>query len=139
MEGILKVTTKPFLIGGLLLLITAYALIGAYNKHWSPAAQARKVGDAFLRAAVAGDQGWIGSMLAADSDLTPAQVVELYREFRQPKAFDVIKSLPNRSGVEYLVNAGGAGPAGFTRTTTIALKREGGRWMVLKAGSSLSY
>ena len=130
---------KPFVIGLLVLLVAAYALVGAYNKYWSPAARAQQAGDAFLRAAVAGDAERVASLLAADAELTPAEAVRLYQGLRQPKAFDVIKSLPNRSGVEYLVHAGGIDASGFPNTTSFAMKREDGRWVVLKAGRALRY
>ncbi|MFZ5826386.1 MAG: hypothetical protein ACOY94_18995, partial [Bacillota bacterium] len=129
---------KPFLVGLLVLSVAAYALVGAYSKYWSPAARAQQAGDAFFRAAVAGDEERVAAWLAVDAELTPAEVVRLYQGLLYPKAFDVIKSLPNRSGVEYLVHAGGSDPTGFTKTTTFALKREDGRWVVLKAGSSFS-
>lgn len=113
---------------------------GIYQSSWSPQARAREAGGAFLRAAADGHEAGVRERLAADADLSPAEVVAMYQGFINPNIASVMKALPNQSGVEYILQGGISDPAkGMTQTTNLAMKREDGRWVVVRVGSSITY
>lgn len=127
---------KVILTRTLLVLIALLLSVGC---TLSPAAAARKAGADFVTAAGAGDRQLVTVMLASGADITADQVMEQYRGYNFKKAFDAEMAEPKNSlGVEFLVLVSGE-QGGYTRLSTLALKRENGKWVVVRAGSSIAY
>lgn len=102
--------------------------------------QARTVGAAFMAAAAAGDVAMVRSMLSPTADITAEQVVDMYRGLTDTEAFDVEKALvPNQTGAEYLVLASGLDRNGVPHAASLAVRRENGRWLIVRAGSGFTY
>ena len=123
----------------LCLVIAVAAGAAAYNRFWSVASSARKAGEAFFAAALAGDVEAVESMLADDARLTASQIVSMYSGLRTARISDVERARPNESGVDYVVIASGAHESGYTEMTSLLMRREEDRWFVLDAGQRLEY
>lgn len=130
---------RYYLISGVLILVFAAVGIRYYQANLAPAATAKRAGATFLEAVANRDLEAVRRLLAADAAITGAQVLEQFKDVDSPKAIDVVQSLTNQSGVEYLVLAFGRKPTGDPTGTTLALKRENGRWVIVQAGANFSY
>lgn len=126
-------------MGALALLIASWLGLQLYESAWSPAAQARKAGDALLRAAVEGDAERVAALLAPDADRKAVEIVAQYQGLSQPRTFDLVRALPNRSGVEFIVQAGAVQPDGTPVAVSLAMKRVEGRWLAFRIGSGFSF
>lgn len=127
---------KVILTRTLLVLISILITVGC---TLSPSAAARKAAADFVTAAGTGDRQLVLAMLAANADMTADQMMELYRGYNFKKAFDAQAVDPKISrGVEYIVLVSGE-QSGYTRLSTLAVKRENDKWVVVRAGSSIAY
>ena len=120
-------------------LLTVIAGTVAYSQLWSAPAKAEKTGAAFLISATEGDQAGVQSLLAGDARITAAETIALYSGLSRASVSDVIEALPNHTGVEYVVLASGAYEDGYTETTTLLLRRQDNRWVVVDAGENVRY
>lgn len=131
--------SRRWWIIALCLVIAVAVGAAAYNRFWSAASSARKAGEAFFAAAISGDVEAVESMLADDARLTAEQVVTMYSGLRSARIAGVERARPNESGVDYVVTASGAHESGYTEMTSLLLRRDDDRWVVLSAGQRLEY
>lgn len=119
------------------LLLAGVAAYGYYTLNSVPAL-ARRAAHEFMAAAAAGDEQAVTAMVAPDAEVTPADVIGMYAGL-VPGSFRAERAAEDSSGVEMLVQVGLADPAGYTRTTMVAMKRIGERWVVVGAGPAVLY
>ncbi|MDF2626483.1 MAG: hypothetical protein K0R39_314 [Symbiobacteriaceae bacterium] len=100
---------------------------------------AKEAGAKFFAAAAEGDLQTVQAMLSPKADITAQEVVDQYLGLKQAEAFDIHEALPNNTGVQYIVLASGVDRNGHPHSTSIAVSRENGTWVVVRAGTHFTY
>jgi hypothetical protein len=125
----------------LIALVVLAVGAGVYNGRYSPKATAAVTADQFWTAVVAGDKAALATMLGPEADFTPTQVIADHQGLQYfAGRTHVMEALrPNQTGAELLVLASFYRTDGVPTGRTLALKRVGGRWVVVRAGMGFSF